>query len=145
MTTNLRPEKYEYTAHIETVSIGSRISPRKYEYVVGCLRGPKFIEHKLAQLKVEIANIEAKMALITESHKDWMWLSSWHRNAKDSYERHQNDGPYWVIAGYCGNMNLAMKLRDKEARVVNGLSWDDVRIVPLSVRAIKTRAKGTQS
>jgi hypothetical protein len=38
-------------------------------------------------------------------------------------------------------MRLAMKLRDKEARVVNGLSWDDVRIVPLNVRVIKSRTK----
>ena len=141
MTTNIRPEKFEYTAQVDLVDIGSRISPRKYEYVVACLRGPKFIERKLAELKVEIASIEARMALITEGHKDWMWLSSWLRNAKNSYDRHQNDGPFWVIAGYCGNEKLAMKLRDKEARVVNGLSWDDVRIVSLKVRTIKSRTK----
>ena len=52
-----------------------------------------------------------------------------------SYDRHQNDGPFWVIAGYCGNEQQAMKLRDKEARVVNGVSWDDVRIISLKVRA----------
>lgn len=141
MTTNIRPEKFEYTAQVDLVDIGSRISPRKYEYVVACLRGPKFIERKLAELKVEIANIEARMALIAEGHKDWMWLSSWLKNAKNSYDRHQNDGPFWVIAGYCGDMRLAMKLRDKEARVVNGLSWDDVRIVSLKVRTIKSRTK----
>ena len=145
MTTRLRPDKFEYTAQLDLVDIGSRISPRRYEYVVACLRGPKFIERKLAQLKVEIANIETKKALITEGHKDWMWLSCWLANAKDSYERHQKDGPFWVIAGFCGDMRRAMKLRDKEARVVNGLSWDDVRIVPLGARTFQTRTKGTQS
>ena len=134
MTTNIRPEKFEYTAQVDFVEIGGRTSPRKYEYVVACLRGPKFIERKLAELKVEIANIEAKMALIAEGHKDWMWLTSWLKNAKNSYDRHQNDGPFWVIAGYCGNEQQAMKLRDKEARVVNGVSWDDVRIISLKVR-----------
>ena len=134
MTTNIRPEKFEYTAQVDFVEIGGRTSHRKYEYVVACLRGPKFIEAKLAQLKVEIENIEAKKALITEGHKDWMWLSSSLGNAKASYDRHQNDGPFWVIAGYCGNEHLAMELRDKEARVVNGVSWDDVRIISLKVR-----------
>lgn len=142
MTTDFRRnEKFEYTAQVDLVDIGSRISPRKYEYVVACLRGPKFIERKLAELKIDIANIEAKMALIAEGHKDWMWLSSWIKNAKDSYDRHQNDGPVWVIAGYCGDMRLAMKLRDKEARPVKGLNWDDVRIVSLKVRTIKSRTK----
>lgn len=142
MTTDYRRnEKLEYTAMIDLVEIGGRISPRKYEYVVGCLRGPKYLEAKLAQLKVEIGNIEAKKALITEGHKDWMWLSSWLRNAKDSYDRHQNDGPCWIIAGYCDNMRLALKLRDKELRVEKRVSWDDVRIVSLKVRTIKSRTK----
>lgn len=142
MTTDYtRGQKFEYTAQVDFVEIGGRTSHRKYEYVVACLRGPKFIERKLAELKVEIANIEAKMALITEGHKDWMWLTGWLKNAKDSYDRHQNDGPFWVIAGYCGNEQLAMKLRDKELRVVNGVSWDDVRIISLKVRTIKSRTK----
>lgn len=132
--------KYEYTIMIADEVIDTRRSNREYEYAIACFRGPKWRAGKLKQIEHELALIGAKLANPAISQRE---ITAYQDLATRIGLRHvemQGWKDDWFVAGYCGNMSLALKAKAKEDRFINDWGWDEVRIQPALKREIKKRA-----
>lgn len=132
--------KYEYTIMIADEVIDTRKSNREYEYAIACRRGPKWRAGKLKQAEDELAMLGAKLANPALTPREIAAYQDLATRIGIRYVDMKGWKDDWFVAGYCGNMNLAIKAKAKEDRFIGDWGWDEVRIQPVLKREIKKRA-----
>jgi hypothetical protein len=132
--------KYEYTIMIADEVIDTRKSNREYEYAIACMRGPKWRAGKFKQAEDELAKLGAKLANPALTPREIAAYQDLATRIGIRYVDMKGWKDDWFVAGYCGNMALALKAQAKELRFIGDWGWDEVRIQPVLKREIKKRA-----